>query len=216
MLDIILIGPPASGKDTQAALLNKKLNIPYIAAGDMLRKHIAGGGKWGKILAKYVHKGKLAPHRITNKIISDRLKQDDVKNGFILDGYPRDISQLKSLEKIKKIKIVFELHISNRESIKRIGGRRNCACGAVYHLKFQPPKRRGRCDKCGRKLYIREDDKEERIKERLKIYHSRTALLISYYKKKGILAKINGEQPIKDVHKDIMKALKEKGYKKFF
>ncbi|MFC1613485.1 adenylate kinase [Patescibacteria group bacterium] len=204
-MKIIFIGPQGSGKGTQAEMLNKKLNIPYIYPGNILRENIANKTKLGKLVAEYLNNGKLAPNSVTNDLVKDRLEKDDVKNGFILDGYPRNLIQAEFLDKIAKADIVLEIYISDEEAVSRLSGRRSCKCGAIYHIKYNPPKQEGKCDKCGGALFVREDDKEDGIKERLSIYHNQTEPLLNNYKKQGILVRINGEQSIEDVHRDVLK-----------
>lgn len=208
-MNILFIGPQGSGKGTQAELLGNKFKIPYISTGNIFRDNIAEETKLGKLAIKYINTGKLVPDKITNDLVKDRLSHKDIKKGFILDGYPRNIAQAKFLDTIAKLDIVFEIYISDKESIFRIGGRRSCKCGAVYHLKFNLPKKKNLCDKCGGKLFIREDDTPFKIRERLKIYHNETKKLLDYYGKKGVLITINGEQPIKKVHKDVEKEIKK-------
>ncbi|MFH1029905.1 MAG: adenylate kinase [bacterium] len=202
---ILFIGPQGSGKGTQAEMLGKKLKIPYISTGNIFRENLAKGTELGRLAKKYMNEGKLVPDNVTNELVKDRLSWDDAKNGFILDGYPRNITQANFLTWIASLDKVFEVYISDKESLSRLSGRRSCReCGAIYHLTFNPPAKDGSCVKCGGKLYIREDDKAEKIKERLRIYHEETEKLIDYYSAKGILVKINGEQSIEKVHKDVM------------
>lgn len=203
-MNILFIGPQGSGKGTQAEMLSKKLNIPYIATGNIFRENIVNKTGLGKMAKKFIDEGKLVPDEVTNNIAKDRLDKDDVKNGFIFDGYPRNLLQADFLDNIAKLDKVFEVYISDKEAIRRIAGRRSCKCGTVYHIEYNPPKVPDKCDKCGGELFIRDDDKEEKIKERLKIYHNETEKLIDYYTEKGILIKIDGEQPIAKVHKDII------------
>lgn len=206
-MKIILFGPQGSGKGTQAELLAKKFNIPAISPGAIYRQEIAKKTKLGKIIVEYLNKGKLAPSDLTNKIMEKCLKKMDCKKGFILDGYPRDLIQAQFLDKTTKINLAIEIVLSNQECLKRVSDRQNCICGAVYHLKFNPPKKKGVCDKCGKKLFIREDEKPEAIKKRFQIYYQKTKPLLKKYQKRGILIKINGDQSIKEVHREIMEHL---------
>lgn len=207
-MNVLFIGPQGSGKGTQAQLLSKKFSIPYISTGNIFRENISNKTDLGKLALKYIDKGKLVPDKVTNDLINSRLSSNDARKGFILDGYPRNLKQARFLDNIAKLDIVFEVYISDKESVFRIAGRRSCKCGAVYHVKFKPPKRKGICDKCGGRLFIREDDKKEKIMERLRIYHDETEKLLPYYEKQGVLMKINGEQAISKVHKDIIKQFK--------
>ncbi|MFH1192439.1 MAG: adenylate kinase [bacterium] len=206
-MNILFIGPQGSGKGTQVEMLSKKLNIPYISTGNIFRENIVNETELGKMAKKFINEGELVPDEVTNNIVEDRLSKDDVKNGFIFDGYPRNLLQADFLDNVAKLDKVFEIYISDKESIRRLADRRSCKCGAVYHLKYNPPVKPGLCDKCGEKLFIREDDKEEKIKERLKIYHKETEKILNYYDKKGILITIDGEQPIAKVHADVMEKL---------
>lgn len=203
-MNILIFGAQGSGKGTQANLLSKKLKIPHITVGDIFRLMIKEQGELGKIVASYINKGKLAPNKITNKVVEERLKKSDVARGFILDGYPRNKVQADFLDKICKIDEVIEIKISDREAVKRIKDRRMCYCGRTYHLKYNPPKKNGVCDDCGKKLYQRDDDKPKEIKERLKIYHQETEPIIAFYKKMGIVEIIKGERRINEIHLDII------------
>lgn len=207
-MNVLFIGPQGSGKGTQAQLLSKKLSIPYISTGNIFRENISNKTDLGKLALKYIDRGKLVPDKVTNDLINSRLSSNDARKGFILDGYPRNLKQARFLDNIAKLDIVFEVYISDKESVFRIAGRRSCKCGAVYHVKFKPPKKKGVCDKCGGRLFIRDDDKKEKIMERLKIYHEETEKLLPYYEKQGVLMKINGEQAISKVQKDIIKQFK--------
>ncbi|MCK5460261.1 adenylate kinase [Candidatus Parcubacteria bacterium] len=206
-MNILIFGAQGSGKGTQADLLSKKLKIPHITVGDIFRLIIKKENKLGKILASYLNKGKLAPNEITNRIIAERLKKPDVARGFILDGYPRNKVQANFLDKILAIDKVIEIKVSDKEAVKRIKNRRMCYCGRTYHLKYNPPKKDGICDECGKKLYQRDDDKPKEIKERLRIYHKETEPIITDYKKRGIVEIVEGERPIQEIHLNIMKIL---------
>ncbi|MEK7167005.1 MAG: nucleoside monophosphate kinase [Patescibacteria group bacterium] len=212
-MKIIFFGPQGSGKGTQAELLAQKLNIPTICPGSIYRQEIAKKTKLGKIAAEYLNKGKLAPSDLTNEIIKKRLKKIDCKNGFILDGYPRDLIQAQFLDKITKIDCVIEIVLLNKKCLQRLSGRQSCICGVVYHLKFNPPKKKGICDKCGKSLFIREDEKSDVIKKRLQIYYKKTKPLLKKYQNRGILIKINGDQSIQNIQKEIIKQLIAIGYK---
>ncbi|MBI4653306.1 nucleoside monophosphate kinase [Candidatus Kuenenbacteria bacterium] len=207
-MKIIFFGPQGSGKGTQVELLAKKFNIPAISPGVIYRQEITKKTKLGKIAAKYLNKGELAPSDLTNEIMKNRLKKIDCKKGFILDGYPRDLTQAQCLDKITKIDLAIEIILSNKECLKRFSGRQNCICGTVYHIKFNPPKKKGICDKCGKSLFIREDEGLEAIKKRLQIYSQKTKPLLKEYQERGILIKINGNQSIKEVEKEIGDKLK--------
>src|SRR3989338_1728513 len=203
-MKIVIFGPQGSGKGTQADILAEKLNIPHITMGDLLRLEVQSGSKLGKKLEGLINEGDLVPDEITLDLLKIRLSQSDSQNGFIIDGFPRNLNQSKLLDGLTKIDLALEIWISDEESVKRITGRRSCpVCGAVYHLEFTPHKRGGECDKCGGKMIIREDDREEVIKNRLCIYHQQTESLIDCYKKQGIHLKIDGMPLIAEVAKDI-------------
>lgn len=206
--NIVIIGPQASGKGTQAEILAQRFRIPKIATGDIFRKEIKKKTKLGEIALKFINQGKLVPDKITNQVIAKRLKKKDIARGFILDGYPRNLNQARNLDKLVLLDYVFEVVLPEKIAIERISGRRNCVCGQIYHLKYNPPKKEEICDKCGKKLFIREDEKPKVIKQRLKIYHKRTKPLVEYYQKRGILVKIDGKPPISQVSKQILEKLK--------
>jgi len=209
MKNIIILGPQGSGKGTQADILSKKFNIPHISTGKIFRGQIKNKTELGRKLKSLVNHGRLVPDEITNEIIKNRLSENDCQNGFILDGFPRNLNQAEFLDKITDINLVLEIWISDEETISRISQRKSCPkCGAIYHLKFKPPQKDEICDKCQKKLIIRDDDKEKAIKKRLKIYHKQTELLIEFYKNKGIYHKINGMPLIPEVTKEIMKIFK--------
>jgi len=206
-MNLIIIGPQGSGKGTQAGMISEKYNIPQIATGDIFREHLKKKTKLGKLAASYMNKGNLVPDDVVIKIVEDRLKKDDCKNGFILDGFPRNLNQAQALDKITKIELVFEIAVSEEVSIKRISGRRSCVCGATYHIHNIPPKKENICDKCGKELFQRDDDKAEAIKKRLAIYHEETQPVIDFYDEKGIVRKMDGEEPIETVFEDISKEI---------
>ena len=207
-MKIVIFGPQGSGKGTQADILAEKLSIPHITMGDLLRLEVQSGSKLGKKIECFVNEGDLVPDEITLDLLRLRLDQSDSRNGFIIDGYPRNLNQAKLLEGLTKIDLALEIWISDEESVKRITGRRPCpVCGAVYHLEFNPPKQAGACDKCGGKLIIREDDREDVIKNRLCIYHQQTEPLIDCYKRQGVHLKIDGMPLIAEVAKDIFAKL---------
>lgn len=202
---IIFLGPQSSGKGTQAELLAKKLELPVITIGNIYREHIKKQTILGRKIAKFVNQGKLVPDQITNQVIAKLVKK--YKSGFILDGYPRNLIQANFLDKVARITNLFEITLSNKEAIRRISGRRSCVCGEVYHLIYRPPKKNGICDKCGEKLYIREDDQISTVKKRLKIYRKELKKLLNFYQPKKVLIKIDGRPAIKKIHQTILKKL---------
>ncbi|RLA91490.1 MAG: adenylate kinase [Deltaproteobacteria bacterium] len=204
-MNLILLGPPGSGKGTQAKMLVEKYDIPQISTGDILRAAVKEGSPMGLKAKEYMDKGKLVPDDVVIGIIEERLKKDDCKKGFILDGFPRTLAQAEALKRLlakKEIKLdaVISIDVDEEEVIRRLTGRRTCKnCGAMYHIIFSPPKKEGICDKCGGELYQRDDDKEETIRARLKIYKEQTAPLIEYYKMEGLLREVQGTGEIKEI-----------------
>lgn len=208
-MNIILLGGPGSGKGTQAKMMIEEYKIPQISAGDILRENVKQETKLGKKAKEFIDQGDLVPDELVINMINKRLEKEDCKNGFILDGFPRTINQAEALNKIQKIDKVIELKVSDDVIVKRLSSRRQCKkCGAIYGIDV-PPKKKGVCDKCGGELYQREDDKEEAIRNRLKVYHDQTKPLADYYKEKGILIEIDGELPIEKIFEDIKKALSQ-------
>lgn len=212
---LIFFGAPGSGKGTQSDLLANKTKLTKITTGDLLRSEVAAGSVLGKKAKGYMQKGVLVPDSLIKDMILKRLESAS-KSGYIFDGYPRNLKQLEDLEEIfakivKKNDLVYgiEVAVSDSEVKRRLGGRRACVCGAVYHLKYNPPKKTGKCDVCGKKLFIRKDDKPKVISNRLKVYHNESEPVLDYFRKGGNLIKINGEQSIAKIHRDIMGKLKK-------
>jgi len=214
-MHLILFGPPGAGKGTQAERIAKKMGIPHISTGDMFREAAAKKTELGFKVKEYMDKGELVPDDIVVRVVEERLKQSDCEKGFLLDGFPRTVFQAEVLDRIlerlnRKVDAVINLEVGEEEIIRRLSNRRVCrVCGAVYHLIFNPPKVQGRCDKCGGELYQRDDDREEAIKRRLKVYLEQTKPLIEYYRKKGILVDVDGNKSIGEVEKSIEQILKE-------
>ncbi len=208
---IIIMGPQGSGKGTQARDLAKTLNIPTISTGDIYRDQIRRKTKLGILTASIINKGNLMPNHITNAIMTKELQKSEMKKGFIVDGYPRNIEQAEALEAVGFPNFVILLTSTIPTIIKRISARRVCQdCKTIYHLKNMPPKKPGICDKCKGRLVQREDDMPKAIRKRLSIYRVQTKPLISRYKKMGILAQFNGEKPISVVQKQIVRELKRR------
>lgn len=181
---IILMGPPGAGKGTVSELLIEKENFPHIAPGDIFRDHIAEKDEIGLQIAPYVNNGKLIPGHLADEIIKNKLLGKDIKNKFILDGYPRELSQAKYLSEYCNIDKLVIIKIADNEIVSRLSGRRVCPhCGASYHIELNPPKHRNICDHCDTKLIVRDD--ESKIRERLKLYHKTTEPLIEFFKKRG-------------------------------
>lgn len=204
---ILLIGPQGSGKGTQAQILAEKFGIPVFSTGNMLRQRIQTKDKIGQDLAAIMNRGDLPSDAAVNEIVVEKIKSEG-KGGYILDGYPRRMSQADFLDKIEQLTHVLEIYISDKEAIRRLSGRRTCEqCQAVYHLDYNPPKQAGRCDQCRGKLIIRADETEPALKIRLTTYHKVTEPMIEFYKYKGVWQRINGEQPIPMVTEEILEKL---------
>lgn len=201
---IIFLGPPGSGKGTQAKLLSERQGIPHISTGDIFRMNIKGGTELGKKASEFMNKGLLVTDEITNAMVEKRLQEKDCEKGFILDGYPRTVPQAEFLGKISGIDKVINFVLGDEEIIRRISGRRTCPnCGAGYHTEFLRPKKEGMCDKCGAKLSQRDDEKPEVVRKRLEVYNTQTAPLIEYYKGKGTLMEIDALPSINEVAREV-------------
>jgi adenylate kinase len=210
---LILVGPPGAGKGTQAVHLAAHYKIPHISTGDIFRTNLKNGTALGKQAQSFMDRGELVPDSITNEMVRDRLGNNDVINGFLLDGFPRNTNQAQVLDQIlveKKMPLdaVLELRINNSEIVKRLSGRRTCrSCGASSHVEFEKPKVAGVCDKCQGELYQREDDKEEVITRRLEIYTDQTAPIVEFYKSKGLLKIISAIGEVSEITKKAISAL---------
>ena len=213
MLNLILLGPPGAGKGTQAKKLFADFKIPQISTGDILREAARNGTEMGRQAKALMDQGKLVPDEVVIGIVKERLKQEDAKNGFILDGFPRTVAQAEALEKAlasngKKLDRVLAIDVAEEKVVERISGRRSCPkCGAVFHVVSLPAKREGFCDNDNTGLIQREDDREEKVIERMHQYRNNTAPLIAFYEKKGLLSTINGSGSSEGVYLDIKKAL---------
>ena len=207
-MKLILLGAPGAGKGTQAKWISKEYGLPHISTGDILRQNVKDGTELGKEAKKYMDDGKLVPDGVIIGMMKDRLAQDDCRNGFILDGFPRTINQAEELGKITEIDAVLNIYVPFEKLIERITGRRSCPnCGAVFHVKYNPPEKEGICDACGTELIQRDDDKEETVKKRLETYESQTAPLIDYYGKKEKILTVVGQEEIEDTRKLVKEAL---------
>lgn len=210
---IVFLGPPGAGKGTQAETLSKEKKLPHISSGNLLRESVEDDTETGRKAQQHINKGQLVPDQIVVDIIRERILKNDCKNGFILDGFPRTLSQAIVLDEMlknlgNKLDIVFYFAISKESIVLRLSGRRICAiCGANYHVKFVPSLKDGICDKCGGKLYQRTDDKLETVLERIKVYHEQTEDLINYYKKNGILKEIESESNVESITENILKVI---------
>jgi adenylate kinase len=209
------MGPPGVGKGTEAELLIKDLNIPHISTGNIFRELYRDKTTVGKIAKSYIDKGELVPDDITNEIVRNRLSKPDVEKGFLFDGYPRNIEQAEAFDRILdekgwKLNAVINIQTSDELIINRISGRRVCEdCGSIYHIQNNRPTKEGVCDKCDGKLIQRDDDSQETVLRRLRIYYDQTEPVIGYYKHSGIMINADGSNPIAKNHADIMKALGE-------
>ena len=208
-MNLILLGAPGAGKGTQAELLVKKLSIPAISTGNMLREAIANGTDLGKKAKEYMDEGNLVPDDLILGIVAERVSRPDCARGFILDGVPRTLAQAEALEERGvKIDHVISIEVDDSEIESRMTGRRVCGkCGASYHITANPPKEEGVCDACGGQLTIRKDDAPETVRKRLQVYHSTTEVLKDFYGKLGRLCEVNGSQSIEDANRDILKTI---------
>jgi adenylate kinase len=210
---LVLLGPPGAGKGTQARSLAALWGIPQVSSGDLLRAVVREDSDLGREAASYMDRGQLVPDELVLKLIAERLKNKDARKGFILDGFPRNVSQAEALGKgldrvgLKLDKAVAVI-VPDEEIVKRISGRRTCAkCNAMYHVAFEPPAKPGVCDKCGGELYQREDDAEETVRERLKVFAEATRPLLDHYGQQGLLAQIDGVGSTDEVAKRILSAV---------
>ena len=208
-MNLILLGAPGAGKGTQAELICKKLNIPAISTGNILREAIKNKTERGLIAKSYMDEGKLVPDEVIVGIVSERLGEDDCKNGFVLDGMPRTVAQAKALDDMNvKIDVVLSIEADDEVIERRMSGRRVCeSCGASYHVEHKKPKVEGVCDSCGGKLVLRADDAPETVRGRLRVYHEQTEPLIAFYKKKGILKAVCGQDGIAETTRLVFEAL---------
>ncbi len=220
---LILLGPPGSGKGTQASLLSEKYGIPSISTGDILRQSIESQEKLGLKAKKYMDEGALVPNELVIEIVKSRLVKPDCKRGFILDGFPRTVTQAEALDSLLdnplppftkrdsldySLSAVVNIDVKDEVVIERLSGRRTCrTCSQIYHIVSLPPKTVGICNNCGGTLYQRDDDKPEAIKKRMEVYTIQTTPLIRYYQEKRKLISINGDREIKEIHEDIIKSL---------
>ena len=211
---IVMLGAPGAGKGTQASMIAENFGIPHISTGDIFRANIKNGTELGKEAKAYMDKGELVPDELTVRLLLDRVAQDDCKDGYVLDGFPRTIPQAEVLEKElektgDKIDKAVNVDVPDENIVRRMSGRRACLkCGATYHIVHIPPKKEGICDVCGSELVLRDDDKEETVKNRLDVYHKQTSPLIDFYSKRNVLETVDGTKDSKEVFEDIKKILK--------
>ena len=204
-MKIIMLGAPGAGKGTQAKMIADKYGVPHISTGDIFRANIKNGTELGMEAKKYMDQGLLVPDELTVRILLDRVAQDDCKNGYVLDGFPRTIPQAEVLDsELTKlgdhIDYAINVDVPDEDIVKRMSGRRAClTCGATYHIEHVPPKKEGICDVCGSELVLRDDDKPETVKNRLNVYHEQTQPLIDFYTEKGVLKTVDGTVPMEEV-----------------
>jgi adenylate kinase len=209
----VLLGPPGAGKGTQAKLLQERFEACQISTGDILRKAVAEKTPLGELAASYLQRGALVPDDVILDLVAARLKEPDCAKGFLLDGFPRTIAQADGLQRIlqalgMKLDHVLAVRVPLSVIVERLSGRRTCeACGAMYHTVFGPPKNAGRCDRCGGGLYQREDDREETVAARLRVYENQTAPLVDYYRTKGLLRDIDGVGGVDEINRRVIAAL---------
>ncbi len=214
-MKIIMLGAPGAGKGTQAEKVAAKYHILHVSTGDILRANIKEGTQLGKQAKSYTDAGLLVPDELVVKLVTDRLDRSDCREGYVLDGFPRTIPQAEALDKWlagrgSLVDVVIDVDVPDEAIAKRMSGRRACVkCGATYHTEYAPPKREGICDECGGKLILRDDDRPETVQRRLKVYHSETQPLMDYYKRQGILRKVDGTADIDDVYASVLKILGE-------
>jgi adenylate kinase len=209
----VLIGPPASGKGTQAARVSEELGLPHVASGDLFRENLRLQTNLGKTARQYMDRGELVPDDVTIAMVMARLSQPDCARGAVLDGFPRNIAQAEALDRAlategHRVAAVLYIKVPEGVLIERVSGRRICRnCGESYHVRFNPPDEQGVCDVCGGELYQRDDDKPETVRQRLRVYEEQTRPLVDFYRERGLLVEIDGDQPIDDVTAAILAAL---------
>ncbi|MER7773690.1 adenylate kinase [Streptomyces sp. NPDC096191] len=212
---IVLVGPPGAGKGTQATRLAETLHIPHISTGDLFRANISQQTELGKLAKSYMDAGNLVPDEVTIAMAKDRMEQPDAEGGFLLDGFPRNVSQAEALDELletedMKLDAVLDLEAPEAEVVKRIAGRRVCRNNSahVFHVTYTPPKKEGVCDVCGGELYQRDDDSEETVRKRLEVYHTQTEPIIDYYKAQGLVVTIAATGPVEEVTARALEALR--------
>ncbi|MFJ7151977.1 adenylate kinase [Streptomyces sp. NPDC100445] len=212
---IVLVGPPGAGKGTQAVRLAEKLAIPHISTGDLFRANISQQTELGKLAKSYMDAGNLVPDEVTIAMAKDRMEQPDAEGGFLLDGFPRNVSQAQALDVLLEsegitLDAVLDLEVPEEEVVKRIAGRRICRNDSshVFHVTYSPAKQEGVCDVCGGELYQRDDDSEDTVRKRLEVYHTQTEPIIDYYKSQGLVRTISALGPVDEITQRALEALK--------
>jgi adenylate kinase len=207
------VGPPGAGKGTQAEFIAAHFDIPKISTGDIFRGNVSGGTDLGKLAKSYMDAGDLVPDEVTNAMVKDRLAEPDAADGFLLDGFPRNVAQARTLDEIltelgTRLGVVLDLEVDFNEVVKRLSGRRTCKqCGHVWHIEYDPPAAADVCDKCGGALFLRDDDKAETVRHRLEVYSMQTAPLIEFYRTRDQLLTIDAQGPVEDVTERAIAAL---------
>lgn len=215
VMKIIMLGAPGAGKGTQAQMIADQYHIPHVSTGDIFRANIKNGTELGMEAKKYMDQGLLVPDELTVKILLDRVAEEDCKEGYLLDGFPRTIPQAEVLDKAltelgDAIDYAINVDVPDENIVKRMSGRRAClSCGSTYHMEHIPPKKEGVCDKCGNELVLRDDDKPETVLNRLEVYHKQTQPLIQFYEEKGVLRTVDGTKPMKGVFDSIVEILEK-------
>lgn len=211
---VVLVGPPGAGKGTQAQFIASHLSIPKISTGDIFRANVSGGTELGKLAKEYMDRGDLVPDEVTVAMVRERLLEDDAQEGFLLDGFPRNVPQAEILKKMlaefgTALDVVLNLVVDDEEVVRRLAGRRTCrSCGKVWHVLFDAPAVDGVCDACGGELFQRDDDREETIRHRLEVYQEQTSPLISFYADEGILQGVDATGPVEEITQRSMSALR--------
>jgi adenylate kinase len=214
---LVLVGPPGAGKGTQAEFISAHLSVPKISTGDIFRANVTQGTPLGREAKKFMDAGDLVPDEITVGMVRDRLAEDDATKGFLLDGFPRNVPQARTLDDLlleagTPLDVVLELVVDDDEVVRRLSGRRTCRnCGHIWHVDFDPPSIEGVCDSCGGELFQRDDDKPETIRHRLEVYYEQTAPLVSYYAEERLLVGIDAMGPVDDVTERAISSLRPYG-----
>ncbi len=210
---LVLVGPPGAGKGTQAEFIAEHFGVPKISTGDIFRANVSGGTELGQLAKKFMDAGDLVPDEVTNAMVRDRLSADDVSNGFLLDGFPRNVAQAHELDGMLtslgiELSVVLDMEVDHDEVVRRLSGRRTCKkCGHVWHIEFDPPTAAGTCDKCQGELYQRDDDHADTVRHRLEVYAAQTAPLIEFYSVRGQLISIDALGTVEDVTERAIAAL---------
>jgi len=211
---VVLVGPPGAGKGTQAQFLASHLSIPKISTGDIFRDNVSNGTALGRQAQKFMERGDLVPDEVTIAMVTDRLADDDTQAGFLLDGFPRNLSQAETFKKMlaswdTRLDVVLELVVDDDEVVRRLSGRRGCRrCGRIWHVVFDPPVEPGICDDCGGELFQRDDDREETIRHRLEVYQQQTTPLVSFYADEGTLLGLDATGPVDEITERALNALR--------